>query len=934
MKIHIERLNKTFGERKIIDNLSYTFEDNRFYGICGESGCGKTTLLNVLSLILEADKGSLVFYDGVNYLEKNDAEKRNFRLENIGYVFQSFNLFNDDTVYNNVSLVLDSISNFSKDMRKRKVFETLKMLGVDNLAYKFIRDLSGGEKQRVAIARALVNNPDVIFADEPTGSVDTVNSELIFDSLNKISANCMVICVTHDIDLAMKYCDDVLILKDSVLNKVKTNVNLKTRKNKIMIDRKKKEKGEIHENFIFRHFINSIKTKKIRFAISSILLSISLFSLGLSLFLNEAITTSLKDSFSSIMSENSIVLKKKNESSEIIDYQSAPLNEINNIYGEYKSDIERIGSTYLVDFENFFIDQNYVLNISKANSNVLEGFNARSFNEFTYFKNFTELKEIYPSNVNNLADDEVIISMNYSVMKKQCQYLEIVRTFEALGEYILENNFNINLSLANKDWGYRDNISFRVKGVIPSTESRIYHNNKFFNEEVFEKKLMFPSSLNPKKTEEYPWIMKKVYYMKTKDFQTSLLNKIFLNTNYNNYIFDSDSYLYSPKTCRIDTLNYTNKVFVYKVYKNSLDFSLPLKLQKYSKKLDKYYYSTNSGYINMGSQLFSGFVRPTYFSIDLKNNNDVIDAATSLRANELAKLKLPNNTFEGSATKFSEDIVRFSTKIPKLNSGRLAENTTEILISKEFENKLGGECLGKELYVSSLFKSDESEYSYRNYFRTTKLKIVGIVDSSKLLIFQEPYFSLSLFRDIFQISSFDLSINSIVFELDEKMTDESINKINSSLVGVKFINPLDGFENGISETLNYLEYILIAITIVTLFASISLILIINFITLVETKRDYAILIALGYSNNELFKMQFINTFISSLISFVYSAVLIFLTSKLMGNIFTSQLGIMTTVSVKYETYLIMFISIIIISFINVIISMRPIKKIDIVKELH
>ena len=172
-----------------------------------------------------------------------------------------------------------------------------------------------------------------------------------------------------------------------------------------------KQQKIIHENFIFRHFINSIKTKKIRFAISSILLSISLFSLGLSLFLNEAITTSLKDSFSSIMSENSIVLKKKNESSEIIDYQSAPLNEINNIYGEYKSDIERIGSTYLVDFENFFIDQNYVLNISKANSNVLEGFNARSFNEFTYFKNFTELKEIYPSNVNNLADDEVIISM-------------------------------------------------------------------------------------------------------------------------------------------------------------------------------------------------------------------------------------------------------------------------------------------------------------------------------------------------------------------------------------------------------------------------------------------------------------------------------------------------------------------------------------------
>ena len=935
MKISIKNLNKSFGKRIILENLNHNFEKNGLYSICGDSGCGKSTLLNILSLITKPDSGSEIIFDDLEYSNKSDEAKRAFRLMNIGYIFQSFNLFEDDTVFNNIALMVDATSNFSKNLKKRKIMEALKIVGVPHLENKLVRNLSGGEKQRVAIARAIVNNPRLIFADEPTGSLDAKNSDLIFSLLKKISSNCIVICVSHDEDLVKKYSSTLLRIKNKTIVEEKIESNNYNRVDNVtMIEKKKRKHGKISDKFIFRHLYNKFKVKKVRMIISNFFLVLSIFSIGLGTFLKSGISDSLERSFSSMLNENTLIFSKKDSNVGVMDYYSASKEDLLALKNEYSSDIEYCGCNYLVNFETFFKDMNYVENISRSNYKKMEGFNIRSFNEFIYVNNFNNMEDIYPKISKKLNKNEIVISMNYQMMKETCKYLQIERSFVSLGNYILNNNFLINVNLANYDWKYEDNITLKVKAVIPSTESRIYHDDNFFNEYFFEERLMMPSSLNFKKNEEYPWVMKKVYYFKTLKFQSGLLDKLANNQNYQNFIFETDNYKYSTKTCSINEPCYTNKIYVFVSFKSEVPYLIAKKLNKINKKFNNYYYSTEGGYINLGMDLFSGFSRQTYFSIskdDLKNFTEGIE---KINTDDIANLVLPNNIIEGNVIKTSDDIVRFSSKYGKLLYGNKPKNVTEICISKKMAEILGYQKTNDDLYVSMNVEQVYENEEFKNIFHTIKLKIVGIIDSNKIVIYNEPNFTISLFRDLFHVSSFNLLINSIVFEMDEHASKEDIEKYNNYFEEYEFIDPLSSFSSGIDEVLSYLEWILICLSIVTMISSIILISLINYIDVIESKKDYAILTVLGFSKKEILNMQFYNCFIPSFIAFLLSCISLLLTSNLMGNLLTNMIGIETNVSNNPNSFIMMLIVMIFITVITIIFSRKPIKKINITKELH
>ncbi len=181
--------------------------------IMGVSGSGKSTLLNILSTIDNPTDGQYLLF-GKDIKDYSNAEICKIRNENIGFVLQDYGLLQGDSVYDNVVMPLLLGNKYPKNQIKERVFEVLEQLDIDELSKKKVNKLSGGQKQRVAIARAIVSDPDIIFADEPTGALDSKTSiEVmnIFQNLNKCRKT--LIMVTHDIKMA-QYMNKIINISD------------------------------------------------------------------------------------------------------------------------------------------------------------------------------------------------------------------------------------------------------------------------------------------------------------------------------------------------------------------------------------------------------------------------------------------------------------------------------------------------------------------------------------------------------------------------------------------------------------------------------------------------------------------------------------------------------------------------------------------------
>ena len=209
-----KNISKTFQGRRVLDNIDIEINNAEIVAISGPSGAGKTTLLNILSTLDkpdESNKSSLIIdNEEIFSLGKNGLAK--LRNQKIGFVFQFHELIPELNVLENVCLP-GWIKN-DNDVKK-KAEELLKYFGLEDFTNKKPLTLSGGEKQRVAIARSLVNNPKIIFADEPTGNLDSKNSKILFDLFFKLrdDYNCSVVIVTHD-EKSANICDRKLLIVD------------------------------------------------------------------------------------------------------------------------------------------------------------------------------------------------------------------------------------------------------------------------------------------------------------------------------------------------------------------------------------------------------------------------------------------------------------------------------------------------------------------------------------------------------------------------------------------------------------------------------------------------------------------------------------------------------------------------------------------------
>jgi len=201
--IRLNHIIKEYGTRRVLNRITLRFPKTGFLAIVGPSGCGKTTLLNILSGIDEKYQGDYLFKNkSVDNLTRE--QKSAFRLLNVGYVFQDFRLFENDSVMNNLLLPLDVLSNDEAEFKKRHVSSLLDLVGLSLKKDVAVNLLSGGEKQRVAIARSIVHGPKVVFADEPTGNLDEKTADDVLALARDLvtRTGCSFLMVTHSERLA------------------------------------------------------------------------------------------------------------------------------------------------------------------------------------------------------------------------------------------------------------------------------------------------------------------------------------------------------------------------------------------------------------------------------------------------------------------------------------------------------------------------------------------------------------------------------------------------------------------------------------------------------------------------------------------------------------------------------------------------------------
>lgn len=222
--IEVKHVTKTYGKKQAVftalDDVNFTIPDGASVAIVGKSGSGKSTLMHAMSGLDRPEFGQVII-DGIDILKlKNKAVDR-FRSEKIGFIFQSFFVQGNETCYDNVALPLE-ISDVSALARKKRILEALETVELGDKVRQKAANLSGGQKQRLAIARAIVNKPSIIFADEPTGNLDSSTGEKVEDllfGLNKQEGSTLIV-VTHDSDLAKK-CDIQIYIKDGKIEKTK-----------------------------------------------------------------------------------------------------------------------------------------------------------------------------------------------------------------------------------------------------------------------------------------------------------------------------------------------------------------------------------------------------------------------------------------------------------------------------------------------------------------------------------------------------------------------------------------------------------------------------------------------------------------------------------------------------------------------------------------
>lgn len=375
-----------------LKGISIEFRKSEFVSILGQSGCGKTTLLNIIGGLDRYTSGDLVI-NGKSTKKFKDKDWDAYRNYSVGFVFQNYNLIPHQTVLSNVELAL-TISGVSREERKERAIKALEDVGLKEQIHKKPNQLSGGQMQRVAIARALVNNPDIILADEPTGALDTKTSVQIMEILKEISKDKLIVMVTHNPELAEKYSTRIVKILDGVITDDSKPFTEEDREKEK--DAKAKDGRTAMKFFTaLRLSLNNLMTKKGRTLLTSFAGSIGIIGIALILSISNGVQSYINRVEEDTLSSYPITIDEST-----VDISSM----MESLMGETEENTEthEDGKIYSRDIMNDMIS---TLS-SKVTNNNLEALKNYIENENSTIKdNASAIKYNYNLNINLYKED-------------------------------------------------------------------------------------------------------------------------------------------------------------------------------------------------------------------------------------------------------------------------------------------------------------------------------------------------------------------------------------------------------------------------------------------------------------------------------------------------------------------------------------------------
>lgn len=462
------------SDEAVLDDINLTFNRNEFVSILGCSGAGKSTLLNIIGGLDCKTSGKLLI-NGKDIYKYSDSNLDYYRKNNVGFIFQNYNLIEHLTVYENVMLPL-LLTNYKN--KHKRVLKMLDKVGLKDKKDSKICDLSGGQKQRVAISRALINNPDIILADEPTGALDYKTGYEIMNLIKKLSKNKLVIMVTHNKVLAKKYSSRIIYLDKG---RVISDTN-PSKKKKIYFNMKYNGRNLSIKNALL-YSIKTIKAKRKSFLLTSLASSIGLILVALIISVSNGLKKEMNLYEKNVLSSVPIIIpsvktkisdKSKIPKNKLYSYDYKEESKINPINEDFVKYINKMKTKLSCDIN---YSRNLKFNILTEDYNLLDNVEFSQMPSIKYIKkNYTLLAGSYPKNKNELmlvADQKNRIDKNILDALKFNGDVNVSDIFKKKMKLIFNDDFYIkkdNVYFINKNfenvYKEKNNVALKIVGII------------------------------------------------------------------------------------------------------------------------------------------------------------------------------------------------------------------------------------------------------------------------------------------------------------------------------------------------------------------------------------------------------------------------------------------------------------------------------------